>query len=167
MHAFRSANASKDAKVRLDIREGGERIIATRRLAARAPVSEKELRDIVKVDLVSLLNTTNLESACDLENAPHVRKSILNYGFPDLSWRTLDEVEISDIAGEVETALSEFEPRLDRKSIKARRDLDAKAEDLRLRFVIKADLRAQPVNLQVEFVAEVEVDSGKIKIDRL
>ena len=96
-----------------------------------------------------------------------MRKSILNYGFPDLSWRTLDEVEISDIAGEVETALSEFEPRLDRKSIKARRDLDAKAEDLRLRFVIKADLRAQPVNLQVEFVAEVEVDSGKIKIDRL
>jgi type VI secretion system protein ImpF len=32
---------------------------------------------------------------------------------------------------------------------------------------VKADLRARPVNVPVEFIAEVELDSGKIKIDRL
>ena len=37
-----------------------------------------------------------------------------------------------------------------------------------LRFLVNAELaRSSRVNVPVEFVAEVELDSGKIKIDRL
>jgi type VI secretion system protein ImpF len=71
------------------------------------------------------------------------------------------------VSREIEVALVDFEPRLARNSVRARRDMSTGAEELKLRFLVKADLRARPVNVPVEFVAEVELDSGKIKIDRL
>jgi len=95
-----------------------------------------------------------------------VRGSILNFGFPDLSWRSMDENGLVEVAREIEIALGDFEPRLMRSSIKAKRDLTVNAEELRLRFVVKADLRAKPVNVPVEFVAEVELESGKIRVQR-
>jgi len=168
MHAFRAAHDKRDAKVRLDLRdEAGERVIAARRMTTRSPISESGLRREVTTDLLGLFNTTNLDSATDLSALPAVRNSILNYGFPDLSWRSIDENGLTDIAREIEVALRDFEPRLAPGSITASRDVNAAAEELKLRFLVRADLRTQPVSSPVEFVAEVEVDSGKIRIDRL
>ncbi|HLH51345.1 MAG TPA: type VI secretion system baseplate subunit TssE [Roseiarcus sp.] len=168
MYAFRAAHEKKDAKTPLDLRDkGGERVIAARRVTSRSPISEAGLRREVMADLLNLFNSTNFASAQDLSAAPEVRSSILNYGLPDLSWRTLDENGLSDVAREIQTALADFEPRLDRNSIRARRDETAREEELKLRFLVKADLVARPVNVPLEFVAEIELDSGKIKIDRL
>jgi type VI secretion system protein ImpF len=167
MHAFRTAFEKRDSKVTKDERQQGERVIASRRTTARAPISENELRDMVRTDLASLLNTTHLESAEDLSTVPHVRKSILNYGFPDLASRTVEENSINDIAKDVEAVLADFEPRLKRGSIRAKRDSSIPSEEMRANFVVSAELRTHPVNLRVEFVAEVELDSGKVKIDRL
>jgi type VI secretion system protein ImpF len=168
MYAFRAAHEKRDAKQRLDLRdEAGERVIAARRVTTRSPISESGLRREVMTDLLGLLNTTNLESATDLSTLPAVRSSILNFGFPDLSWRTIDENGLSDVAREIEVALTDFEPRLAAGSIKASRDANIAVEELKLRFLVKADLRTQPVSVPVEFVAEVELDSGKIRIDRL
>ena len=166
MYAFRAAHSERDAKVQVDLRDRGERVIASRRVTTRAPISERELRKLVNSDLVALLNTTNLDSAEDLSTAPEVRKSVLNFGFPDLSWRTIDENGLHEIAREIEIALSTFEPRLAKDTIQARRDMTTQKEELKLRFLVKADLVAQPVDVPVEFIAEVEFDSGKIKIDR-
>ncbi len=167
MHAFRAAHRERDAGVPIDIRDRGDRVIASRRAASRAPISENELRKLVNTDLVALLNTTNLESAEDLSSAPQVQRSILNFGFPDLIHRSIDEGEVNAIAREIETALRLFEPRLAPDSIKARRDDTVKSDTLRVRFLVAAELRAYPVNVRTEFVAEVEVNSGKIRIDRL
>ncbi len=167
MYAFRAAHEKRDAKQRLDLRdEAGERVIAARRVTTRSPISESGLRREVMTDLLGLLNTTNLDAATDLSTLPAVRSSILNYGFPDLSWRTIDENSLSDVAREIEIALTDFEPRLASSSIRASRDASVAVDELKLRFLVKADLRAQPVNVPVEFVAEVELD-GKIRIDRL
>jgi type VI secretion system protein ImpF len=168
MYAFRAAHEKKDAKVRMDLRdEAGERVLAARRVTPRTHISESGLRREVLADLVNLFNTTNLGSAEDLSTVPEVRNSILNYGLPDLSWRTLDENGLSELGREIEMALANFEPRLERGSIRARRDISAREDELKLRFLVKADLQARPVNVPVEFVAEVEMDSGKIRVDRL
>jgi type VI secretion system protein ImpF len=168
MYAFRAAHDKRDAKQRLDLRdEAGERVIAPRRITTRSPISESGLRREVMTDLLGLLNTTNLDAAEDLSALPAVRSSILNFGFPDLSRRMIDENSLSEISREIEIALIDYEPRLARNSIHARRDMATSVEELKLRFLVRADLRAQPVNVPVEFVAEVELDSGKIKIDRL
>lgn len=167
MHAFRAAHRGRDATVPVDIRDQGERVIASRRTSSRTPISESELRRLVNSDLVALLNTTNLGAAEDLSDAPEVRRSILNFGFPDLTRRSIDEADVDSIAHEIETALRAFEPRLAPGSIKARRDSSVTADSLHVRFLVSAELRLHPVNAQAEFVAEIEVDSGKVRIDRL
>jgi type VI secretion system protein ImpF len=167
MYAFRAAHAARDARLEVDIRDQGERVIAPRRVATRAPITETELRRLVGSDISALLNTVNLDSAEDLANAPEVRKSILNFGFPSLNRRTIDENEVNDVAREIETALRDFEPRLVAGSIKGRRDDTVSPDELKVRFLVSAALKTQPVEVPVHFVAEVELDSGKIKIDRL
>jgi type VI secretion system protein ImpF len=167
MHAFRAAHLQRDAKTRLDIRDQGERVIASRRPLTSASISERDLRKLVDMDLVTLFNTTNLDSIEDLKAVPEVQRSVLNFGFPDLARRTIDENGLHDIAREIEGALANYEPRLAKNTIKAERDMTAQPEELKLRFLVKADLVTQPVDVPVEFVAEVEIDSGKIKIGRL
>jgi type VI secretion system protein ImpF len=60
-----------------------------------------------------------------------------------------------------------FEPRLLRDTIRVKRDEAVDADELKLRFVVRADLSCQPLNVPIEFVADVEVDTGKIVINRL
>src|SRR5580704_5361989 len=92
MHVFRAAHEAKDAKKKVDIRnEAGERVIAGRRLRARQVITESVLRREVARDLDALLNAVAMESTVDLSEAPFVRKSILNFGLPDVSNRTIDE----------------------------------------------------------------------------
>jgi type VI secretion system protein ImpF len=167
IRAFRAAHQERDAKLQVDVRDGGERVIATRRVSARTPISESELRKLVSSDLLALLNTTHLASAQDLSDAPEVRRSILNFGFPDLASRSIDQRTVSDISRQIETALATFEPRLAKNSIKARRDDSVAGDDLRVRFLVSAELRVQPLDVPVEFTAEVELDSGKVRIERL
>jgi type VI secretion system protein ImpF len=168
MFAFRAAHEKGDARKAMDLRDAaGERIIAPRRAPSRAPISEAGLRREVSADLVDLLNTTHLEAAIDLTDAPQVARSVLNFGFPDLSTRTIDEQRLIEISREIERALLTFEPRLAPGALKVGRDPLIDIEALRLKFFIKADLRAEPMDVPVEFVAELELDSGKIKVDRL
>jgi type VI secretion system protein ImpF len=168
MHAFRAAHAARDAKKELDLRdEGGDRVIAQRRVTGRSAITESLLRREVARDLADLMNTTNLDSMESLSEHQHVRRSILNYGFPDLAHRTIDEGRIVDISDEITTALIDFEPRLISRSIQSSRDDTVDDAELKIRFVVRADLRCDPVNVAVEFVADVELDSGKIRINRL
>ncbi len=91
MHAFRAAHEAKDAASKIDVRtDGGERVIAGRRLRPRQAITEQMLRREVARDLDALLNTVAMESTVDMTNAPYVRKSILNFGLPDISSLTID-----------------------------------------------------------------------------
>ena len=158
MHAFRAAHRDRDATVKVDIRHQGDRVIASRRLMARAPIPETELRKTVNTELVALFNTTNLEAIEDLSTAPEVRKSIINFGFPSSLAERSTRTKSAGFAREIETALRDFEPRLVRGSIKARRDETVSAG--RAEGEISGQRRAQdaPVEVPVQFVAEVELE---------
>ena len=109
MYAFRSAHAARDATKKLDLRDqSGERVIAGRRSASRTPITEPLLRREVARDLESLMNTIALESAEDLQDFEQVRKSILNYGLPDIAHRTIDEGGVEEIKSEIEFGIGEL-----------------------------------------------------------
>jgi len=167
MYVFRAAHGAKDAKRIIDQRnEAGERVIAGRRLPARQVITESMLRREVSRDLDALLNTVALEATVDMENAPYVRKSILNYGLPDLAIRTIDENGVSEIPDEIRTAILNFEPRLAAGSLRIERDKTVDPVELKIRFLVRAELICHPVHFPVEFVADI-VESGKIVVNRL
>jgi len=165
MYAFRSAREKRDAKQRLDLRdEAGERVIAARRAAARTTISEPHLRLEVTRDLEALVNSIALESSEDLSEFEAVRKSVLNYGLPDIANRTIDEASVSQINKELEAALETYEPRLIPGTIKVTRDKGLDKLELKVRFLVRAELMCHPVNVPVEFVADVETNSGNISL---
>jgi type VI secretion system protein ImpF len=138
MFAFREAHLEKDAKISLDLRDaGGERVIANRRAAPRAAITEPKLRREIAIDLDGLVNTINLASSVDLSAFEHVGRSILNHGFPDLA---------------------------NRDSIAVERDHSLDRAELKVRFVVRADLNCEPLNVPVQFVADLELDTGKMAI---
>ena len=167
MHAFRASHAAKDARKTIELRnEQGDRVIAGRRLRPRQVITEPVLRQEVSRDLDNLLNSVALESTLDLTDAPHVRKSILNYGIPDIANRTIDEVGVDHIPEEIREALINFEPRLEAASVRVVRDTSIDPVELKVRFIVRADLTCDPVHVPVEFVAEI-IDTGKIVVNRL
>jgi len=167
MHVFRSAHEAKDAKRAIDQRnEVGERVIAGRRLRARQVITETMLRREVSRDLDALLNTIALDATVDMEHAPCVRTSILNFGLPDIALRTIDENGVDDIPDEIRTAIVNYEPRIAPDTLRIARDKQVDPVELKVRFLIRAELVCHPVHVPVEFVADI-VESGKIIINRL
>jgi type VI secretion system protein ImpF len=168
MHVFRAAHIARDAQKKIDLRdEAGERVIAGRRSLSRTPINETMLRREVTRDLEALMNTIALESAQDLSEFAEVRRSILNFGLPDIAHRSIDEASVDDIEAEIKTVLMSYEPRLARDSIVATRDSTISSAELKVRFIVRADLVCEPVKVPVEFIADLEVDSNTIQIHRL
>jgi type VI secretion system protein ImpF len=169
-HAERRSSASPTSEKKVAPEKNGaspSRALADRRFASKMAVSESLLRAEVLKDMTMLVNTTALESSIDLRDLPHLRTSILNYGVPDIASRTLGDEGVEDISGEFETAFRTFEPRLVSGTVVVTRDTSIDDTELRVRFVVRGDLACHPVNVPVEFVADVEIDSRKIVIERL
>src|SRR5262249_10738669 len=166
MHVFRAAHDAKDATKKVDIRtEAGERVIAGRRMPARQVITEPVLRREVSRDLDDMLNAIALESTVDMSDAEYARKSILNYGLPDIAHRTIDQASVKNIPAELRTAIINFEPRLAGATIQIERDLTVDPVELKVRFIVRADLTCEPVHAPIEFVADV-TDTGKITVNR-
>ena len=169
MWAFRNAADMKDS------RTGGRRppdgdgapVISGRKGAAIASVTEAVLRREVWRDLEQLLNTISLESSVkDIVDFPLARRSIINFGLPDISRRTIDELLANNraVEREIETALRNYEPRLLAGTVKVKRDTKIDPASLKVRFYIQADLFCRPVDVPVEFTADVDVSSGRFEV---
>lgn len=167
MEAFRAANADKDARIHLDVRnEGGERVIAGRRTGGQAAMSVADLQRSVAHDLERLMNAVNFAAGTDIAEFLHVRRSVLNHGFIDIARMTIEDGDVDSIAEEIERVLRTFEPRLDTGSVTARRDRTLDPAALKLRFVVRAEIKSDPLNVPVEFVADLERDTGRIKVSK-
>lgn len=168
MHAFREAFRHKDARKQLDLRDDtGERVIASRRVPARSSISEAALRRDLAEDLTRLLNTVNLGSAQDLDDYAYAARSVINYGLLDITAYSIDEIAVDDITQELRQSLVDHEPRLIAETIEVARDTALDGSAQKIRFSVNAEMHASPVDIPVEFVAELELESGKMRISRL
>jgi type VI secretion system protein ImpF len=167
MYAFREAFRQRDAGKDLSAKnEAGETVIAGRRSSPRSAVSDAVLRHELADDLTTLLNTVNLASAEDLDGLDHVRQSVLNFGVPDLTRITADSQLADTLSDRISELLTRYEPRLVSDTIKVK--LEARADDASglIRYHVSADMVSTPVDVAVEFIADVEAGSGKVKVSR-
>lgn len=166
MFTFREAFRVKDARAREDKRDPhGARVLATRR-SLRAAVTEPQLRAQLSRDLETLLNTTNFASTVDLTGFDAVRRSIVNFGVPDIVHRTIEDSGTDNIAGEIETAVTTYEPRMLRNTVRVRRDDAADLGAHEIRFIVTGDMACDPVATPIQFVADLEVVSGKLAVEK-
>jgi len=87
-------------------------------------------------------------------------------GSPARAIRTIDETGVGEIPEEIRAAIVNFEPRLAAGSLRIERDKTIDAVELKIRFLVRAELVCHPVHVPVEFVADI-VETGKIIVNRL
>ncbi len=63
--------------------------------------------------------------------------------------------------------LRRYEPRLVPNTIRVIRDKNIDPAALKVRYLVHGDLMCEPLNVPIDFVADVEVNTGKFRINRL
>lgn len=165
MYAFRSAHKEKDATKALDIRSAAdERVIAGRRSTPRNSVNESALKQELADDLSALLNTINLAAAENLDGLDEVKHSILNYGIDELTAISTGSKQSEGIAPRLVEVLQDYEVRLVAGTVKIVADLVTDEVNSRVSLHVSGEMFATPSDVAVEFIADVEPYSGKVKV---
>jgi type VI secretion system protein ImpF len=128
-------------------------------------LSLERLRAVIRRDLGWLLNTCNLASTEDLGPYPEVGSSVLNYGLPDLTGKSISNVDVITLERLVKQAVLDFEPRLLRNSIRVRA-FAAQDQMNRnaLTFQIEGTLWAHPAPVDVVLKSEFDLESGLVSV---
>jgi type VI secretion system protein ImpF len=166
MSAFREAFEAHDARDNAVRVVDGERVIEGRNSRQRRG-DEPALKRDLSVDLVALLNTINLASTIPLDGLDYVRDSVLNYGLPDITHLTSEEVGVDGIRDQLAHVLTTFEPRLISETISVDKEIRTNEVDQRVQFTVAGEMFCTPVDVAVNFVAELEISSGKVNLTRL
>jgi type VI secretion system protein ImpF len=167
MLAFREASRAGDATKRIEERVAGERVVSARGSLRRRGADEVLLKRDLAADLMSLVNTIDLASAVDISDLDYVRRSVINYGLPDLSALTSLESGVNGVGQRLKSALLAHEPRLRPESIHVEKIEEVSDETHRVSFSVSAEMACSPLDLPTEFVAELDVGSGNLRLTRL
>lgn len=162
MYAFREAHRAKDAKKGGMEYKDGERVLSERGSMRRRGANEAELKRNLEIDLVQLANTINMAAAADLDGLDYVRRSVLNFGLVDLSNMTSEDLRVRNLPSDLAHVLLNNEPRFVPETIEVSLDKDFDDVNQKLRFDIYAEMACKPVDVPLEFSAEIDVGSGKI-----
>jgi len=128
-------------------------------------LSPSRLRDCVRRDLAWLLNTTHLKAVQNLDDHPHVARSVLNYGMPDMAGRTTSSVDTTTLEQSIRKVILDFEPRLVARTLRVRLFVDEKQMNHNaMSFDIEAELWAQPLPLRLFLRTAVDLESGTIDV---
>lgn len=128
-------------------------------------ISQTKLRQTVLRDLNWLFNASNLATVQDLDDYPDVAQSVLNYGVPDFTGHTLSGVDVPEIERLLRQAIIDFEPRILRRTIKVRIDINnQQMSHNAMTFDIEGELWAHPVPLHVYLKTELDFEAGEIKV---
>lgn len=127
----------------------------------RRVLSMHRLRNALLRDLAWLLNAGNLESVQELADFPEVRRSVLNYGIPDLTGLTLAGTDPALIEKAIREAILRFEPRIAPHSLRvtAMTEDNARGRSA-LVFRIEGEIWAKPAAQPLYLKTEVDLETG-------
>lgn len=149
------------------------------RMARRAFLEERGivvnaavLREAVRRDIEALFNVERFESGLQLSDIertgfetpqemiagfPHARRSVLNYGVPSFSGRSITDFDLAALAKELREVIAVFEPRLKRDTIRVTVDTGGR-DGLKVR--IEGVLMLSPVPERLRLSTTINLDNG-------
>jgi len=129
----------------------------------RRGFSIHKLRAAVLRDLAWLLNTCSLTVVEDLTPYPFVKSSVLNYGIPDLTGKTISGLEVLDVQRALRQAILDFEPRILPKTLQVRGIMTEHAStNNSLTFEIEGELWSRPLPERLFLRTELDLETGSV-----
>jgi type VI secretion system protein ImpF len=127
-------------------------------------LSLRQLRESILRDLAWLLNTENLESVHDFDDAPEVRHSVLNFGIPTMAGTTASGTHTDELERTIRGAILAFEPRLLTDSVQVHAAAIGQMNRHALTIEIEAEMWAQPVPLRMFLRTELDLETGEVEV---
>jgi type VI secretion system protein ImpF len=116
-------------------------------------------------DLAWLLNTGRLETLEDLEQYPEVRRSVLNYGIPDLTGLAIAGADTAAIERALREAIALFEPRIEAQTLRVSVQTNENALGrTAMVFRIEGELWARPTPQALYLKTEVDLETGDVTV---
>jgi type VI secretion system protein ImpF len=127
--------------------------------------SLKEIRACVKRDLDWLLNASQYAPQEDLDGYPDVACSVINYGMPDLTGKTVSGFDQRHMERLLKQVILNFEPRIIRNTLTVSVIADKTLFDHNaLVFEIEGELWAEPQPLHLHLRTEFELEDGNVSV---
>jgi type VI secretion system protein ImpF len=128
-------------------------------------LSFQKLKRSVIRDLEWLLNAGCLGATQDLGGYPQVKKSVLNFGIPDLTGTTASNVDSATLERVLRQTILDFEPRILPQSLKVR--VIEKDEHNAIVFEIEGELWSQPMpeRLYLKTILDLELGNVEVKAE--
>ena len=132
-------------------------------------LSRQQLRAAVLRDLSWLFNAIRPEpepastrrKELDLwSRHPHACRSVLNFGMPAFAGSTKSSLDRATMEAAVKQAITNFEPRIDAKSLSVTIQIDPKNHHNTMQLTIRGQMWAQPVPLELLLAADVDLETG-------
>lgn len=112
-------------------------------------------------DLAWLLNTVSLDSILDLDPYPEVKRSVLNFGMPDISGHTASSIDSRYLEKILRQVIYEFEPRIIANTLKVSVHSDSdEMSNNALEFEISGVVFEQPMPFQVALRSRLDLENG-------
>jgi type VI secretion system protein ImpF len=101
----------------------------------------------------------------DLKAFPEVRRSVLNFGMPDISGVTVSDVDAGELEEAVRRVILDFEPRILPDSVEVRPVIDEQQMNSNaLAFEIEGQLWARPAPLRIMLKTELDLELGEVTV---
>jgi len=101
----------------------------------------------------------------DLEAYPEVRRSVINFGLPDISGHTSSTIDVKTVENSVKRAIQEFEPRIIRNSLRVKvRSSPSDMSHNSLVFEIEGTVFGQPSPFQIMLRSELNLECGEYNL---
>lgn len=127
--------------------------------------AKHDIKSCVKRDLEWLFNTIQYAPNHELDNLPETARSVINFGIPDFSGKTVSGLDLVQIERLLLQAIIDFEPRIIRKTltVKVIADQDKKEHNVFV-FEIEGEICAKPLPLRLHLRTELELESSQVII---
>jgi type VI secretion system protein ImpF len=133
--------------------------------SSQQSMSQTQFKEAVIRDLGWLLNSVALDVCIDLQKYPEVRRSVLNFGLPDMSGHTSSNVDVGVLESSIRTAIQLFEPRVIRNSLKVK--VHSNPDEMShnsLIFEIAGSVFGQPSPFHVVLKSELDLECGEFQL---
>ncbi len=160
-----AVNSEEDWKQRLELQKQLDELRIQFNLMAASVSSLGEIRACVKRDLDWLLNANQYAPQKDLEDYPAVASSVINYGMPDLTGKTVTGFDQDHLERLLKQVMVNYEPRIIRRTLSVRVLADKTLFDHNaLAFEIEGELWAEPQPLHLHLRTEFELEDGTVSV---
>lgn len=132
----------------------------------RTIFTERHLRESVLRDLTSLLATTTLESVESLDEHPHARNSVINFGVRGLTGGLATGLSKSGLELAVRDAILAFEPRILPATLQVTVTETDDDERNRLAIEIVGDVWGQEFPQTLYIRSLLDVETGDVQLAR-